>query len=228
MSAVYTLSDSGQRYDPQWCHTHCILTDCCVLVTQIKHNSLLGAAWEAVPEVHALPKHVCKSIFCFFICIIFLALHRCSTVSSLEESLECCLTNCGVVTKSLQCIQLVLVDCLKNIATEGTGAKHLFIPVVKLHKGSLVLVQAKLHCFLSTVWFALQSNRMDSDKEYVEVFDDEGGARDKRGRPAQLRRYKDDAYRSATHTHLHSARLLSICPACSWTVSTLASCIMFF
>ena len=45
---------------------------------------------------------------------------------------------------------------------------------------------------------------MDSDKEYVEVFDDEGGARDKRGRPAQLRRYKDDAYRSATHTHTHT------------------------
>jgi hypothetical protein len=42
---------------------------------------------------------------------------------------------------------------------------------------------------------------MDSDKEYVEVFDDEGGDRDKRGRPAQLRRYKDDAYRSATHMH---------------------------
>ena len=47
---------------------------------------------------------------------------------------------------------------------------------------------------------------MDSDKEYVEVFDDEGGARDKRGRPAQLRRYKDDAYRSATHTHTHTHR----------------------
>ena len=60
---------------------------------------------------------------------------------------------------------------------------------------------------------------MDSDKEYVEVFDDEGGARDKRGRPAQLRRYKDDAYRSATHTHthrhthLHSALLPSTCTA---------------
>lgn len=40
---------------------------------------------------------------------------------------------------------------------------------------------------------------MDSDKEYVEVFDDEGGARDKTGRPAQLRRYKDAAYRSAAH-----------------------------
>ncbi|KAA6421770.1 MAG: hypothetical protein FRX49_08381 [Trebouxia sp. A1-2] len=41
------------------------------------------------------------------------------------------------------------------------------------------------------------SNRMDSDKEYVEVFDDEGGARDKKGRPAQLRRYKHDAYRGS-------------------------------
>lgn len=41
------------------------------------------------------------------------------------------------------------------------------------------------------------SNRMDNDKEYVEVFDDEGGARDKRGGPAQLRRYKDDAYRGS-------------------------------
>lgn len=58
---------------------------------------------------------------------------------------------------------------------------------------------------------------MDSDKEYVEVFEDEGGGRDKRGRPAQLRRYKDDAYRSATHMHactyLHSAPLLLIYPA---------------
>lgn len=54
---------------------------------------------------------------------------------------------------------------------------------------------------------------MDSDKEYVEVFEDEGGAQDKRGRPAQLRRYKDDAYRSAlsTHTRMHACILHAYC-----------------
>ncbi len=89
---------------------------------------------------------------------------------------------------------------------------------------------------------------MDSDKEYVEVFDDEGGARDKRDRPAQLRRYKVDAYRSATRMHART-HVPALCPLPliypallrrgfkvgpilnpwrSKTRPALASCIMFF
>lgn len=47
-----------------------------------------------------------------------------------------------------------------------------------------------------TAYAGLQSNRVDQDKDYVEVVDDESGAKDRRGQPAKLRRYKDDAYRS--------------------------------
>ncbi len=73
---------------------------------------------------------------------------------------------------------------------------------------------------------------MDSDKEYVEVFEDEGGGRDKRGRPAQLRRYKDDAYRSATHMHART-HVPALCPppldlSSFKTRPALASCIISF
>ena len=36
---------------------------------------------------------------------------------------------------------------------------------------------------------------MDTNREYVEVYNDERGKTDKRGRASKLRRYKDDAYR---------------------------------
>lgn len=42
----------------------------------------------------------------------------------------------------------------------------------------------------------LQSNRMDTRDDFVEVYDDESGKKDKRtGKTQKLRRYKDDAYR---------------------------------
>lgn len=48
---------------------------------------------------------------------------------------------------------------------------------------------------------AVQSNRMDTDEEYVEVYDDEDAddhvpiSKPRAKQPSQLRRYKDDAYR---------------------------------
>ena len=43
---------------------------------------------------------------------------------------------------------------------------------------------------------AMQSNRMDTREDYVEVYDDEKGRKDKRTWKTQkLRRYKDDTYR---------------------------------
>ncbi len=47
---------------------------------------------------------------------------------------------------------------------------------------------------------------MDADQEYVELIDDERGGRDKRGQPAKLRRYKDDAYRYAARRHFDNVR----------------------
>lgn len=60
---------------------------------------------------------------------------------------------------------------------------------------------APLHDELSTkLLLGLQSNRVDMDEEYVEVFEDDRGGRDKKGRPNKLRSYKDDSYRYAPVT----------------------------
>ena len=57
------------------------------------------------------------------------------------------------------------------------------------------------HCMMSTkLLLGMQSNRVDMDEEYVEVFEDDRGGRDKKGRPDKLRSYKDDSYRYAPVT----------------------------
>ena len=56
------------------------------------------------------------------------------------------------------------------------------------------------HEVFARLLLAMQSNRMDMDEEYVEVYEDDRGGRDKKGRPNKLRRYKDDSYRYAPVT----------------------------
>ena len=56
-----------------------------------------------------------------------------------------------------------------------------------------------LPCVMVPV-FLVQNNRMDTDSEYVEVFDDDDDlgvptSKPRAKQPSQLRRYKDDAYR---------------------------------
>ena len=61
----------------------------------------------------------------------------------------------------------------------------------------------------------VQSNRMDTDEEYVEVYDEDAAddlsvstSQPRAKQPSQLRRYKDDAYRCSSWAVGPAAMLL--------------------